>query len=94
MNGDHVYKVILACEGVPASDGEEAAADITKEFADHRQWHQNVKCSWDGQELVLEAENDFDDDGLALLDEFSDCIAAYVPAFDGRLRIVSVSKSE
>ena len=89
-----MYRVVLACEGVPVSAGQEAAADITKEFADHRRWHQNVKCSWDGKELVLEAENDFDDNGLALLDEFSDCIAAYVTAFDGRLKVVSVSEFE
>ena len=89
-----MYKVILACEGIPASEGQEAATDIMKEFADHRPWHQNVNCSWDGKELRLEAENDFDDDGLALLDEFSDCIASYVVAFDGRLKIISVAEFE
>ena len=89
-----MYRVILGCEGVPASVGQEAATDITKEFAEHRQWHKNVKCSWDGKELLLEAENDFDNEGLALLDEFSDCIAAYVTSFDGGLRIVSVTPFE
>jgi hypothetical protein len=41
---------------------------------------------------VLEAENDFDARGLALLDEFSDCLSAYiVEPFDGRIEIESVT---
>ncbi len=90
-----MFRIILACEGVADSEGREAAADITNEFAEHRQWHKNVKCAWKGNELILEAENDFDEDGLALQDEFSDCISAYVMTpFDGRLRVVSVKKLE
>jgi hypothetical protein len=36
-------------------------------------------------------ENDYDDDGEALADEFSDTVAAYAPGTPGyRIRIVSV----
>jgi hypothetical protein len=87
-----MYKVVLACNGVPANAGLEAAADITKEFAEHRTWHQNVTCSWDGSRLILEAVNEYDASGKALQDEFSDCIAAYVAeGFEGQITVESVS---
>jgi len=41
---------------------------------------------------VLKADNDFDPEGLALRDEFSDAISACIEeAFDGDIDIVSVS---
>jgi len=63
---------------LPASAGEETARDITKEFADSRQWHSRVTCEWDGTRLILRSENDFDETGQATLDEFSDCISTYI----------------
>src|SRR5439155_1050678 len=53
----------------------QAAADIAEEFT-HRRWHENVECKWNGESLILTAENDFDAEGRALTDEFSDAIAA------------------
>jgi hypothetical protein len=86
-----VYKVVLSCNGVPREAGAEAATDITKEFAEHRPWHQNVSCTWDGSRLLLSAENDYDPKGCALMDEFSDCISAYiVSGFDGDIKVESV----
>jgi hypothetical protein len=83
------YRVTLACDGVPADAGAQAATDITDEFK-QRPWHQNVTCEWDGRSLILEAENDFDARGLALMDEFSDAISACVREhFDGDIRVVS-----
>ena len=73
-----MFRVTLICDGLPASAGEEAARDITKEFADSRQWHARVTCEWDGARLILRSENDFDETGQATLDEFSDCIFAYI----------------
>ena len=71
--------------------GPEAAVDIAKEFGDHRKWHANVSCVWDGLRLTLTADNDYDPKGLALLVEFSDCLSAYiVDGFDGGLRVESV----
>jgi hypothetical protein len=90
-----MYKITLACYGVPKAAGPDAATDITKEFAEHRQWHINVSCQWDGERLILEAENDYDSNGLALMDEFSDCISAYiVEPFDGDIKVENITKSE
>ena len=88
-----MYTVVLECNNVPAGEGEQAAIDITTEFREHRRWHRNATCTWTGSSLVLEVENDFDDNGLASLDEFSDSIAAYVATlFDGSILIRSVTK--
>jgi hypothetical protein len=85
-----VYKIILACHGIPAHTGETAAQDIAEEFT-HRPWHQNVICEWDGARIILQAENDFDSDGSALLDEFGDAIFACIrEGFDGRIEVLSV----
>jgi predicted cupin superfamily sugar epimerase len=57
--------------------GQNAATDIAEEFT-HRPWHQNIRCEWDGSVLILQAENDWDKEGKALLDEFSDAISACI----------------
>lgn len=86
-----MFKLTLSCSGVPKQVGWQAARDITEEFK-HRPWHQDVICSWDGELLVLEAANDFDSDGLALHDEFSDVISACIhEGFDGDITILSVT---
>jgi len=76
-------RIVLACHGVPVAHGPEAAADITNEFAEHRTWQKNARCSWDGSRLILEAENDNDPNGTGLAAEFSDCVAAYIPGTFG-----------
>jgi hypothetical protein len=83
-------RITLACEGVPAELGPAAAIDITHEFT-HRQWHQNVRCEWDRTRLLLYAENDWDGDAKALIDEFSDAISACVQGgFEGDIKIVAI----
>ena len=90
-----LYRVVLRCTGIPDSAGAEAATDIAREFEENRPWHTVVGCRWDGTQLMLEGHNDFDADGLALLQEFSDCIAAYVPGtFGYEVSVVSVSQVE
>jgi hypothetical protein len=37
---------------------------------------------WDGSRLILQADNDFDSDGRALMDEFSDAISACLKDVD------------
>ena len=87
-----MYRFILACYGVPKSSGAEAAIDITTEFVEHHPWHSNVTCTWDGERLILQADNDFDSDGLALIDEFSESISAYIAElFDGDIKIESIT---
>lgn len=88
-----MYRMVLACYGVPESAGAEAASDIAIEFADHRTWYENVSCIWDGSRLVLQADSDVDSDGIALLNEFADCTAAYIEEpFDGEMKVESVSR--
>ena len=86
-----MYRIVLACKGVPTDVGAVAARDITEEFT-HRPWHKNARCEWDGTRLVLQADNDSDSNGLALMDEFSDAIAACIAdGFDGGIDFVSFS---
>lgn len=86
-----MYRIVLACDGVPTHSGAAGAIDITEEFT-HRPWHKNVTCEWDGVRLVLQADNDFDSDGLALCDEFSDAISACIrDYFDGKIEVVSIT---
>jgi hypothetical protein len=86
-----MYRIVLACKGVPAGAGTAGAHDITEEFT-HRPWHENVSCAWDGSQLILQADNDFDSNGLALLDEFSDAISACIrEGFDGDIEVLSVT---
>jgi len=87
-----MFRIVLTCSGVPSDVGAAAAAEITEEFT-HRPWHSNAECRWDGERLTLQAENDFDSNGDALADEFSDAIAACIaPGFDGSIAKVSVVK--
>jgi hypothetical protein len=90
-----MFHVVLECEaeGLSAEIGEQAATDIAEEFT-HRPWHTNVRCTWDGHSIRLEADNDYDDKGLALRDEFSDAIAACVAMYErlGDMQIVSVTE--
>jgi hypothetical protein len=74
-----LYHAILTCGGPTDAEAANAPADIVEEFR-HRPWHQNVSCRWDGHLLWLEAENDYDPDGSALLDEFWDAVIACVSA--------------
>jgi hypothetical protein len=86
------YRVVLKCEGVPHASGGEAAIAITEGFQ-RRTWHHNAVCNWDGRCLILTAENDFDPNGSALSDEFSDEITANIAeGFDGGIRVDSVSE--
>ena len=85
-----VYRITLVCKGVPALVGPAAAHAITREFID-RSWHKQVTCAWDGSQLILQAENDFDSKGLALLDEFSAAISTCInDPFDRDLIVLSI----
>ena len=85
-----MYRVVLECTGVPDTEGIAAAEDITREFAEHRPHHKNVICSFLDHKLILVVENDFDPEGLALMDEFSDCLSAYTSMnFNGDIVVKS-----
>jgi hypothetical protein len=87
-------RVVLACAGVPESEGRQAAAEIEKEFNEVRMpRYTNAVCVFDSGRLTLSCDNDgWDANGLNLMDEFSDCLTAFVGAFDGDLRLVSTTK--
>ena len=88
-----MFRIVLACDGISATAGPQGAIDIAEEFT-HRPWHQNVTCSWDGHSLILKAENDYDEKGLALLDEFSDALSACIDdPQDSTIRVVEVTNS-
>jgi hypothetical protein len=83
-----LYRTVLSCKGIPPELGPSAARDISEEFV-YRPWHRNVTCRWEGGQLILQADNDYDPAGLALRDEFSDAISATVPGvFDRQIDII------
>ncbi len=69
------YHAILTCGGLTEAEGKDAPAAIVEEF-EHRPWHQNVICDWTDGLLRLEADNDYDSNWKALLDEFGDAVIA------------------
>ena len=86
-----MYRIVLSCRGIPENVGEAAAREISEEFT-HRPGHENVTCAWDGSQLILQADNEFDSHGLALVDEFSDAISACISdEFDGDIQILSIT---
>ena len=86
-----MYRIVLACSGIPSQEGPSGAEAIQEEFA-HRPWHKNVKCEWNGSQLLLQADNDYDSNGQALMDEFSDAISAWISdAGNGGIEVVSVT---
>lgn len=85
-----MYRITLECHGVPAEAGDEAAREITDAFRLHYPHEHNVLCTFVDGTLKLVAENDYDPIGLNLMDEFLDNICAYLPPFDGGIRLVSV----
>lgn len=87
-----MYRITLACRGVPIDLGAQAALDIAEEFT-HRPWHVNVSCEWRDGQLILQADNDVDSTGEALSDEFSDAICACLPPFDGSIVTLAVARS-
>ena len=85
------YRIVLACDGIPEDKGPQAVTDVAEELT-HRPWHENVECRWTDGVLLLSAENGYDAEGLALMDEFSDAISACTAAdFGYSIRLVSAT---
>ena len=86
-----MFRVSVCCEGIAQPDWPDAVSDVKQEFVS-RHWHQIVDCRWEGATLILVADNDYDHNGEALADEFSDTVAAYAPGTPGyRVKIQSVT---
>jgi hypothetical protein len=92
--GAVMFKITMRAGGIDPGVGHSAAADIQNEFREHRPWHERATCTFHDGTLTLVAFNDFDREGLALSDEFSDCLAAYVPvggvSDDGIFEVIAV----
>ncbi len=74
-----MFKITMRAGGIDLGVGPEVAEDIENEFKERRPWHKRVTCTFSDGTLTLVAFNDFDPEGLALSDEFSDCLSAYIP---------------
>ena len=86
-----MYRIILECNGVPVFAGQKAADDITEAFHLHYAHEHNVVCSFTSEKLRLVTENNYDPEGLNLMDELSDNISAHITElFDGEMRLISV----
>ena len=84
-----MYRVTVECISVDA--GPANAADIEQEFREHRTWWAQPQCTYADGGILLVATSDFDENGMALLDEFGDCLVAYIGCH-GKLRVRSVER--
>jgi len=92
-----MVRVVLACGGVAEAEGRQAAEDIAREFnQERRPRYENASCSFEAGTLWLSCDNDgWDAEGLNLMDEFSDCISAYLKTTpDGPFRLVSATRHQ
>ncbi len=89
-----MFTIKLVCRGIPKELGPRVATNITEEFR-FCSCYENAICRWREDALQLEATSDFDCDGRALAEEFSEAISACVAEpFDGAIlveQIVQVS---
>jgi hypothetical protein len=86
-----VFRITIDCIGVPPNVGPAAAVDIEQEFREHRRWWGEPRCTYADGSISLTASSEVDPDGLALLDEFGDCLSAYLRSH-GAVRIRSVER--
>jgi hypothetical protein len=84
-------RTTVDCFGIAPERGPQAAADIEQEFIEHRPWQTQPLCHYADGTLSLTAINDFDPIGIALLDEFWDCLAAFVGEH-GKMHIRSIEQ--
>ncbi|WP_234086317.1 hypothetical protein [Azonexus sp. R2A61] len=59
------------------TEGRGAISDLLEEFS-HRPWHTDAAFKWKEGTLRFLATNDFDKNGMALLDEYGDAINACI----------------
>ena len=73
-----MFEIVLSCKGVSEQAAQAGIKDVLAEFAE-RTWHSVVSCHWEAGRILLSARNEYDSNGQALLDEFSDVICACMP---------------
>jgi len=82
-----MFQITVSCTGVSEAAALAGLADIAEEFT-QRPWQESVSCRWESGRLVLQAINDYDTDGQALLGEFSDAVCACLPIEDTEIGFV------
>jgi hypothetical protein len=90
-----MYRIIICATNLRLLNGNKIADKILEGFS-HRPRHSNVQCYWEKlkKTLVLKLDNDFDRNGLATLEEFSDEISATCKPAElgnGDIKVVSVT---
>ena len=77
------YRIVLRMSNIGEKVGPEAAQCIAEGFL-ARTWHENVVCEYDvkSRSLILTAENEYDNDGSALMREFAAEYSACIRAED------------
>jgi hypothetical protein len=79
-----MFEIVVSCVGITEQTAQAGIEDLLAEFSE-RPWHSAVICHWDGSRIVLQARNDYDATGQALLDEFSDSVCACLPIEDAAI---------
>ena len=74
---ERIYRITVSCGGIDEEQSLAACREVVDEFS-YRPWHQNGASNWINSRLYLVTDNDYDSDGLALLDEFSDAVCACI----------------
>ena len=91
-----MFKITMRAFGIRPDVGAKAAEDIVAEFRENRTWHERVTCSFADRTLTLVAYDDYDENGLVLSDEFSDCLSAFIPldgiCDNGVFKVVAVDR--
>jgi hypothetical protein len=78
-----MYRIVAVCHGLglAPSKGEQTARDVTADFATDEDV--SAQCEWNGSDLILRADVDYDEDGVITLDYFRKCIEASCGAVVG-----------
>ena len=85
-----MYRITVICERISSESWPDALEDVRNEFK-CRPWHCVQDVHWSQDTLFLVAVNDYDEDGEALADEFSDIVAANAPGALGyRVSVAAV----
>jgi hypothetical protein len=84
-----LVQVTIRCSDIPAGEIAAAAHAVELDFQKYRPWHENVESWVENGDLIVRAQNDFDEEGDALCAELQSCLADHVSRF-GKIAVVAV----
>jgi hypothetical protein len=82
-----MFEIVVSCSGISEQTARDSLDDLYQELAE-RPWYGSVTCHWEHDRVDVQARNDHDATGQALLDEFWDVVCACIPAEDSERRFV------